>query len=54
MFNIVRRSIQVLILAGLTAFAVAPVAAFNGNARCMDLTRPRSADASEHASQGGA
>jgi hypothetical protein len=31
MFNTVRRSIQILILAGLTAFAVAPVAAFGNN-----------------------
>ena len=32
MFNIVRRSIQVLVLAGLTAMSAAPAAAFNGNA----------------------
>lgn len=32
MFNIVRCSIQVLVLAGLTALAVAPVAAFNADA----------------------
>ena len=31
MFNTVRRSIQILILAGLTAFGVAPVAAFDNN-----------------------
>ena len=32
MFNTVRRTIQVLVLAGLTALAVAPVAAFNADA----------------------
>ena len=31
MFNTVRRSIQVLVLAGLTAYSTAPVAAFNAD-----------------------